>query len=126
MTTPAQIAEWREEAHWLYLKDTSVDFDTKREFVYAAGYLCARTEIAKLAGAEAEIAALKQGLHRADEKLAALMPLAKLAALMMKNVFPDDPELFAEWCMEAGCFDSEWNYTPGIKATIEKLLTGEP
>jgi hypothetical protein len=126
MITPAQITEWRKAALTQYIRTPIDPSNVSHSHYYAAGYIRARTEIAKLAGAEAEIAALKQGLHRADEKLAALMPLAKLAALMMKNVFPDDPELFAEWCMEAGCFDSEWNYTPGIKATIEKLLTGEP
>jgi hypothetical protein len=55
-------------------------------------------------------------------QLAEVMPLAKLAALLMKNVFPDDPELFAEWCMEAGCFDSELNYKPNIEATIKEFL----
>jgi hypothetical protein len=54
--TPEQLQAWREEAHWLYLKDTSVDFDTEREFVYEAGYLRARTEQAT------EIAELKAKL----------------------------------------------------------------
>jgi hypothetical protein len=58
--TPEQLQAWREEAHWLYLKDTSVDFDTEREFVYEAGYLRARTEQAtEIAELKAKLAELK-------------------------------------------------------------------
>jgi uncharacterized coiled-coil protein SlyX len=66
--SPEQVEKWRKEF---------VDFGW-------SAYLRVKTEQAteivelkaKLAGAEAEIAALKQGLRRADEKLAEVMPLA--------------------------------------------------
>jgi hypothetical protein len=84
------------------------------------------TEIAKLVGAKAEIAALKQGLHRADEKLAEAMLLAKFGAMVMRGI--ETHAMFDAldiWCL-ADSADitnaKSRGYAPGIEATIEQLL----
>jgi hypothetical protein len=136
MVTPthSQIAEWREEFETTYLPEhlvqrggVYIDRDIQHSW---QGYLRARTEqateVAELAGAEAEIAALKQGLHRADEKLAEVMPLANFGAMVADFQF--DKDGCSEACIqdtadECGLFLNGSNeYAPNIEATIEKIL----
>jgi hypothetical protein len=85
----------------------------------------------KLAGSEAEIAALKQGLHRADEKLAEHMPLAKFGAMVLGNrLLMFQPSSVTSHALKAGVLISDGSiiqaaaYAPNIEATITKLLKG--
>jgi chromosome segregation ATPase len=132
--TPTQIAEWREKFESKYTSEELFfqcgEYSDRYIQHEWQGYLRARTEQAteiaelkaKLAGAEAEIAALKQGLHRADEKLAALMSLAKFGAMFLRELEPDYSEVVTEFFLNTGVLDTASEYAPKIKATIEQLL----
>jgi hypothetical protein len=110
--SPEQVEKWRKEF---------VDFGW-------SAYLRVKTEQAteivelkaKLAGAEAEIAALKQGLRRADQKLAEVMPLAKFGALTATNGTLN----LSDDAYKSGVFkDSNFLCKhDNIEATITKLL----
>jgi len=142
--THIQIAEWREKFESGFQYKPTIDDDgdyLDNTQVMWTGYIRAHTEQtaqiaelkAKLVGAEAEIAALKQGLHRADEKLAEVIPLAKFGAMTMKT----------ESCLafhRTGLLVNATNcgvlvatedvfsavvYAPNIEATIETILKGE-
>jgi hypothetical protein len=85
----------------------------------------------KLAGAEAEVALLKQGLHRANEKIAELMPLAKFGAMVLGNrLLMFQPSSVTSHALKAGVLISDGSiiqaaaYAPNIEATITKLLKG--
>ena len=142
--TPTQIAEWREafEAAWpgFYSAKTDGVYDREGRQSEWEGYLRARTEQsteitelkAKLAGAEAEVAALKQGLHRADEKLAEVMPLAKFGAMTMNgNILMYHKQETITDAISCGLLVDDAHhgdtiygvtYAPSIEATIEQLL----
>jgi hypothetical protein len=129
MTTPVQIAELTHRLKhetWSGFQNLAVQAST--------AITEQATEIAALkahvAGAEAEIAALKQGLHRADEKLAEVMPLAKFAAwhLTLTVIEPDDvnelDQNIYNKVIDAVLFeqDKKLEYQPNIEATITELL----
>lgn len=85
---------------------------------------------AKLAGSEAEVEALKQGLHRASLDNEAIMPLAKFGATICKNYFSYTGWYFGE--RELAFLASQSGisrrgefcdvYAPNIEATITTLL----
>jgi len=81
---------------------------------------------AKLVGAEAEIAALKQGLHRADERLAEVMPLAKFGARVL-TTDENSGDIAHEYNflmldVDADGFSGTYILEPNIEATITQLL----
>lgn len=104
MTTPEQLAKWREEFEMQLLPATEMTRD-------AFGNYC-------LNGLEKQW----QGYLRRCQKTEQIMKLAKFGAMIIENIFPDDPELFSGWMVEAGLLDKQHEYTPNIKATIKELL----
>jgi hypothetical protein len=136
-TAPEQLKAWRikfESRYDLSQLGTVYDRYLNQDVREAWGnYVEARedalTQIAelkaKLAGAEAEVAALKQGLHRADEKLAEVMPLAKFGAMVAKGDYLSDDdaidlELKAGISIDTSGYKT-LEYAPNIEATIEQL-----
>jgi hypothetical protein len=131
--TPTQIAEWESHYRKTYPEKAGyqvIEFELQ-------GYLrrCTEqaTEIAelkaKLAGAEAEVAALKQGLHRASFDNEAIMPLAKFGAMSARKwtndahndvIYEDLDDELIETIVGDVFLDE--GIAPNIEATITKLL----
>jgi hypothetical protein len=135
MVTPEQaVAEWdsKKETHDLLfssslqepcpvqgtpvfiknlLLDAEYDFEPK-----------ALKQVSWTGSREDVIAALKQGLHRADEKLAEVMPLAKFGAMVFNA---PSFENMIEVYYKSGLLDADANLQPSIEATIEQLLKDE-
>lgn len=122
--TPEQLQAWGEEFHKAFpSRKLSLPHQEPNNSDYVlCGYLRARTEQAseiaelkaELAGAEAEIAALKQGLHRTE----------KLIKDARKQAIEDCANFAKDWAMEHIIEDdatiSIQDYI--TEATITKLL----
>ena len=105
MTTPEQLAKWREEFESKLKGDDRMSYcSTSRPFVNKS------------------IQSEWQGHLRAKQETEQAMKLAKFGAMVIENLFPDDPELFADWMVEAGLLDKQHEYTPKTEATIKELL----
>jgi hypothetical protein len=125
-------------ARFIYDYDDADDYHSdwfmhRLELVIAEACTEQATEIAelkaKLAGAEAEIAALKQGLHRASFDNEAIMPLARFGAMSARKWMNDahndviyedlDDELIET---VVGDVFLDEGIAPNIEATMVKLL----
>ena len=101
MTTPEQLAKWREDARAEYLNDDNIRVEDIAEEHYVAGYL------------------------RAKQETEQVMKLAKFGAMVLftyKEGYVSDEEI-GNFALSSGCITQPIEaYAPNIEATIKELL----